>query len=722
MQSHGRFGSRVGLLALCALVLGARVASAQTIKTIIGWGNEDGLLATQVPLNGPWSVATDATGTIYVVEIGSVIPGGSAYVNPQIRKITPDGKITRIAGNLIRASTGDGGKATDASLNLPYQVASDGKGNVFYVDRGGNNVRRIDAQGMIASYAGSGTAGFAGDGGKATEAQLSAPRGVAVGPDGSVYVSDTGNNRVRKVAPDGTITTFAGTGNVAFDGDGGKATDASLASPRSLAVDAQGNLYIADYNNARIRRVTQDGVIKTVAGNGDKGATGDGGDATAAAIESPIGITVDATGNLYIAQGLANVIRKVTPDGKISTVAGTGTAGFNGDAGKATETQLNTPFSVAVDAGGNLLIADAANSRIRRVAPDGMMSTLAGGAGASGLPASQVTVILPRGGVTDRAGNMYVADIGHYRILKIDPSGIVTVVVGTGAPGGYKAEGLKGTDFNLGIPDQADGGYHSDGLAVDTAGNLYFPEIFTDRVYKLDTNGIVTTVAGNGQGGYSGDGGKATDAQLAKGSSTTGFWNITFDTKGNLYISDGDNHRVRRVDSNGIISTFAGNGSETYSGDGGKAADAGIPGPDGITVGPDGSIYITDTTDFRVRKVAPDGTISTIAGTGEKGYSGDGAKATDAQVSDTIENVAVDAAGNVYLADGANNVIRKVDTSGIITTFAGSGNEGFNGDDKSLKEINISEPRDLYIDANGNLTFAENSGLSNRIRIIILKP
>jgi sugar lactone lactonase YvrE len=701
------------------LVLGARAASAQKIQTIIGWGNEDGLLATQTTLNGPWSLATNAAGTIYVTEIGSVSPGGGYYTFPQIRKITSDGKITRVAGNLIEADGGDGGKATEAPLDRPYQVAADAQGNLYVVERISSKVRKIDAQGIISTFAGSGTAGFAGDGGKATEAQLSAPRGVAVGPDGSVYIADTGNNRVRRVAPDGTISAFAGTGNVAFDGDGGKASEASLSSPQRLAVDAQGNVYITDVNNGRIRRVTTDGIIKTVAGNGQPGATGDGGDATAAALEFPWAIALDAAGNLYIDQVLSNVIRRVTPDGKISTVAGTGTAGFNGEAGKASEIQLNSPLGIAVDASNNLLIADSANGRVRRLTPDGMITTIAGGAGASGLPASQVTVILPRGGVSDAAGNVYVADIGHYRILKVDPNGMVTVAVGTGAPGGYKGEGLKGTDFSLGTPDPANGGIHIDGMAIDTAGNLYFPELYLARVFKLDTNGIVTTVAGSGQVGFAGDGGKATEAQFG---ATGCLCNIAFDTQGNLYIADGDNHRVRRVDKDGIINTFAGNGSEAYSGDGGKAVDAGVPQPDGLGIGPDGSLYITDTADFRVRRVTPDGIITTVAGNGEKGYSGDGGKAIDASVSDEIENVAIDAAGNLYLADGANNVIRKVDPSGIITTFAGTGNEGFNGDDKALTETNVSEPRDLYITAKGNLIFTENNLKSTRVRIIIINP
>jgi sugar lactone lactonase YvrE len=720
MIRHGRTGRTLGFLAVCLLALGAREVSAQKVQTVAANpGNQDGLLATQATLNGPYDLAVAADGSILVIEAGAVFNGGGFFAFPQISRITSDGKIARFAGNGSLASAGDGGPARDAQFNLPWEIAAAPNGNVYVVERSGNRVRLIDPKGVISTVAGDGTAGTGGDGGPATAAQISAARGIAVGPDGSLYIADTGNNKVRRVAPDGNISTFAGTGNVAFDGDGGKATAASLASPRELAVDKDGNVYIVDYNNNRIRRVDKDGNISTFAGNGEKGSGGDGGDAKAAQLEAMSDISFDAQGNLLVTQALANKVRRITTDGKINLVAGNEKADFTPDGAKAVEASLNTPLSAVADAAGGVLISESPNNRIRRVTPDGTLTTVAGGPGANGLNASQVSVVLPRGGVRDAAGNIYIADVGHVRILKVDPAGVVTVIAGNGTHG-YLGDGKKATETGLGSPTGAQ--FHVDGLALDGQNHLYIPDIYAVRVLKVDLGtGIITTAAGNGTAGFAGDGGKATEAQLSDG-----FWNIVGAPDGSLFIADGNNHRVRKVDPNGIISTYAGNGAENFSGDGGKAIDAGIPGPDGLTLGPDGSLYITDTTDFRVRKVAPDGTISTVAGTGEKGYSGDGGKAIEAQVSDTIENVAVGANGNIYLADGANNVIRVVTPDGIINTLVGSGNEGFNGDDKSLKEVNLTEPRDLYIDAAGNLIIAEvgYSGAppGNRIRLVTLAP
>jgi sugar lactone lactonase YvrE len=687
----------------------AQFAWSQKIQTIAGGGNEDGLLAIQATVGAPVSLAVAPNGAIYLLEIGT-LTGEDVY--PILRQITPDGRILRVAGTGLRGDQGDGASALDARFNNPLQAATDPKGNLYVVDQAGNRVRRVDPRGVITTFAGTGMPGYSGDDGKATEAKLAAPRGVAADSEGNVYIADTANNRVRKVDPKGIISTLAGTGSAGWNGDGRDASAANLFFPRGLAVDRQGRVYIADFLNSRVRRVDQDGSITTVAGNGMRGVTGDGGAATDAAVGGVWDVAVDATGTLYIAQAFNSVIRRVSPGGQITTVAGYGTAGFNGDRGEAKNLQLNNPRGIAVDANGSLLIADTGNNRVRLVTADGMMTTIAGGPGISGVPVSMVSLIEPRGGVRDAAGNFYVADTGHCRLLKIDPNGLATVIAGTGAPGGYQAEGLKGTEANLGSPGN---GCYIGSLAIDARGNLSIPDTYQGRVHRLDANGILTTVAGNGTAGFSGDGGPAIKAQLSDT-----IFNVALDAQGSLYIADGDNHRVRRVDTNGIISTFAGSGAETYDGDGGKAADAGLPGPNGLAFGPDGSLYITDTTDFRLRRVLPDGTITTVAGTGDEGFSGDGGKATAAQVNGLTGGIAVDAAGNVYLADGADNVIRKINTGGIITSFAGSGQAEFNGDGGSLTQVNISSPRDLSIGSVGDLIFAE-YGHSNRIRMIF-KP
>jgi sugar lactone lactonase YvrE len=709
---HGRAGRRLGLLAISLLLtLGVRVASAQTVRTIIGQGNPDGLPATAIPINA-WHMVVGPNGDLFVLEVGSSLPGGGSYIFPRLLRITPDGMVARVAGTGNSGDPQQGAKAIEAPFNLPRGVAVDARGNIYVADQRGNRVSMIDASGVITTFAGTGTAGNSGDGGKAAEAQLSAPRGVAVDPtDGTVYIADTGNALIRRVAPDGIISTFAGTGAVDFNVAEGKATEVNLGSPRGILVDRQGNVYVAEFATHRVRKITRDGVLTTVAGNGDKGVAGDGGKATAAAIEAPLGLALDANGNLYISQQLANVVRKVDASGTITTVAGNGTAGYAGDGGKATEAELNTPNSLAVDASGQLLIGDVANNRIRRVNADGTITTVAGGAGANGLKAEQVSVVIPRGGVRDAQGNFYVADIGHNRVLKIDPNGIVTLLAGNGAPG-YRGSGIKAADAGFGTVTD---GVHIDGVAVDGQGNVFIPDTYGHRVHKVSPDGMLVTIAGTGEAGYSGDGGKATEAQVGD------IWNVVADAQGNLYVADGTNRRVRKIDPSGIVTTYAGNGSENFSGEGGPAVDAGIPGPDGVSLGPDGSLYIADTTDTRVRKVTPDGKIITVAGNGEKGYSGDGGKATDANLSEFIENVAVDSKGNLYMADGENNVIRVVTPDGIINTFAGTTSEGFNGDGKPLKETNISEARDLYVDAQGNIIFAENDN-SSRVRIILINP
>ncbi|MET9753403.1 RICIN domain-containing protein [Streptomyces syringium] len=299
----------------------------------------------------------DATGALYISEYG----------NNRIRKVTPDGKISTVAGTGTKGYSGDCGPAVSAQLNCPRGVAVDSAGSVYIADSDNHRVRKITADGKISTVAGTGTKGFGGDGGPATAAQLDGPYGVAVDSTGTLYVSDYNNHRVRKITTDGKISTVVGTGAAGADGDGGPAVSARLNYPRGVKVGRAGDLYIADTSNHRVRRIAADGKISTVAGTGAKGFGGDGGPATAAQLDDPFEVTVDGTGTLYISEFGNHRVRKVEADGKISTVAGTGTAGFNGDGGPATSAQLNKPIGLAVDRANALYIADHANSRVRKV-------------------------------------------------------------------------------------------------------------------------------------------------------------------------------------------------------------------------------------------------------------------------------------------------------------------------------------------------------------------
>ncbi|MFE4667234.1 RICIN domain-containing protein [Streptomyces sp. NPDC056716] len=335
--------------------------SAPPINTVAGNGTAgfsgDGGLATAAQLNRPYGIAVDRNGTVYF----------SDYINHRVRKIATDGRISTVAGNGTAGFRGDGGPAVAGQLNCPREVAVDGAGNLYIADSGNHRVRRVAADGVISTVVGSGTGGFGGDGGPATAAQLNLPLGVTAAGDGVLHIADYYNHRIRRVAADGVISTVAGNGTGGFAGDGGPATAARLNAPYGVAVDGAGNLYIADSNNHRVRRVAADGVMSTVAGNGTAGFAGDGGPATAAQLNLPLAVVADSTGALWITDHRNHRVRKVTADGKMSTAVGTGTAGFGGDGGPAASAQVNAVYGLAVDSVDTLYLADHVNNRVRKI-------------------------------------------------------------------------------------------------------------------------------------------------------------------------------------------------------------------------------------------------------------------------------------------------------------------------------------------------------------------
>ncbi|GAB1332772.1 NHL domain-containing protein [Streptomyces sennicomposti] len=331
--------------------------------------------------------------------------------------------IKLVAGTGAAGFAGDNESAVSAQLNRPYGIAVDSTGTLYFADHGNHRVRKVTTDGRVSTVAGTGAAGFRGDGGPAAAAQLNYPREVAVDKAGAVYIADTNNHRIRKITVDGTISTVAGTGAAGFRGDGGSATAAQLNLPLGVAVDSTGVLYISDYYNHRVRKVATDGVISTVAGTGAAGFRGDGGPAVSAQLNGLHGVVVDGAGDLYIADQGNHRVRKVTADGKISTVAGTGVAGFSGDDGPAVSAKLNSPVGVAVDSSGTLYICDYGNHRVRKVAADGVISTVAGtgtaGYGGEGGPAASAQLNGPRKVAVDCVDTLYVTDHLNNRIRKV---------------------------------------------------------------------------------------------------------------------------------------------------------------------------------------------------------------------------------------------------------------------------------------------------------------
>jgi uncharacterized protein (TIGR03437 family) len=581
--------------------------------------------------------------------------------------------------------------ATSAGLDPIYFVTADQAGNVFFVDQ--SSVLRLEATtGLLTLAAGIGTPGFSGDNGPATSAQLNSPCGVAVDSVGNLYIADFGNNRIRRVS-NGVITTVAGNGMQGFSGDNGPATNAELAGPEGVAVDSAGNLFIADSGNVRVRRVSN-GVITTIAGNGGCGSggcgfSGDNGPATSAHLSNAEGIAVDSGGNLYIADTYYQRIRKVS-NGVITTVAGNGARGLTGDNGPATSATFSNPEGIAVDFAGNLYVADSYNNRIRKVS-NGVIATVAGGGiccvsvGDDG-PATSAGLNYPFGVAVDSAGSLYVADTDDQRIRKVS-NGVITTVAGIG---GYGFGGDNGPATSAQL-------YWPLGVAVDSAGNVDIADTNNRRIRKV-SNGVITTVAGNGTPGFSGYNGPATGAQLKY---PVG---VAVDSAGNLYIADTYNNLVRKV-SNGVITTVAGIGTQGFSGDNGPATSAELDNPWGVAVDSAGNLYIADFNNSRIRKVS-NGVITTVAGIGEYySFSGDNGPATSAGLY-SPEGIAVDSAGDLYIADSGNNRVRKV-SNGVITTVAGNGTQGFGGDDGPATSAQLGGPAGVAVDFAGNLYIAD---------------
>jgi trimeric autotransporter adhesin len=416
-------------------------------------------------------MAIDSAGNVYVADT----------IGDRIWKVSAGGVFSIVAGNTLpyqyecpRDYPGIDG------FICPAGVAVDGAGNVYVADTGHSRIARISPQGDIANFVGDGTQGnYWGDGGKATDAGIYYPLGVIADNSGNLYVSDSSNSRLRKVAPDGTISTFAGTGVSGYSGDGGPATAAQLKAPAGLALDASGNLYIADWLDNRIRKVSTDGSISTVAGRGDAvPPLGDGGPATAAALASPFGVAVDASGNLYIADYGFFLIRKVSPAGIISTVAGS-------DWLQEGATDVGEPTGLAVDATGNVFIATL--NTILKLAPDGTVSIVAGngnsGSTGDGGPATSATLQAPFAVALDAAGNLYISGgslsgypFGSGYVRKIAPNGIITTIAGNGAAG-YSGDGGPATGASFSAATA--------GIAVDGSGTVYVTDVFNSVVRAL---------------------------------------------------------------------------------------------------------------------------------------------------------------------------------------------------------------------------------------------
>lgn len=717
-----RIATLYGLLAL-ALAGACLPAGAQTITTVAGQKPR----ALVAEINYPEGTAIDASGNLYIAD----------RYNSRIRKVASDGTISTVAGNGTAGYSGDGGPAASAELNAPEGVAVDTAGNLYIADTYNGCIRKVDTSGIITSVAGKcGTLGYNVDSGPAATVELYYPTAVAaVGNQGELYIADAYNNRIRhvflsEVGIGGVSLLYmntvagGGTDDAYYDYYSEGATDVIFNNPSGLAVNSSGTiLYIADRDNHVISKVltdgtNTDGTIYPMAGTGTAGYVDAAG--PYAKFYYPNDVAVDSAGNVYVADQLNYAIRKITSlniAGKptqynVSSVVGSiyRFDGFYGDGGPAASAELDNPTGVTFDSTGALYITDSQNQRIRRIDTSGIINTVVGngvagyygdGLSSAGFSGDGGTATLaylnsPYQTAVDAGGNIYIADRGNNRVRKIAVNGVISTIAGNGTAG---STGDGGAALNAELNDPI-------GVAVDGVGNVYIAEYHGNRIRKVKPDGIITTVAGNGTAGYTGDGGQATSAEIH---APIG---LAVDAYNYLYIVDNGNGCIRKVTGT-VISTVAGTGTYGYNGDNISAKSAQLNDPYGVALDAAGNIYIGDTNNNRIRKVATNGIITTVAGTGAGGYTGDGGAATSANIHAPLL-LTVDAAGAVYFSDSANDVIRRLNLNGTISTVAGNGIKGYTGDGGAAASAEFDIPVAVSLDKLGDLYVTDY--YTNRIR------
>ena len=679
------------------------------IDTYVGGGDGDGNLAINAIIDprGFIAVGSPSSPDFFIAD----------GRNDRVRRVDGQtGLIETVAGNGVHGYSGDGGDGRNASLALPLDVAVDDAGNVYIADMQNNRIRKVSPNGQISTFAGNGTLGYGGDGGAATSAALNNPYSVAVGPDDYIYIADYGNNRIRRVGPPGCagtackINTVVGTGAWGFSGDNGPAANAVLKNPADVSFDNNGNMLISDWGNHRIRRVAN-GNITTIAGGGISmpGSIGDGGPATSGVLIFPTQVASDSAGNIFISDSQQRRIRMVQ-NGIITTVAGNGAlANTTGDGGPATDATLFWTYGVAAINPGTFWLSQSEDvgksmhNRVRRVT-NGIIDSVIGGGLGDGGPAYDARV--EPGGIEARPGqgsiaDLYFADTGNNVIRYVSgATGDIITLAGTGTAGYGDGAALDAT-----FRSPSD-------VAVDSAGNVYVADTGNHAVRRI-SNGVVTTIAGTGRRGSGGDNGPATSAGLT---SPTG---VAVDSLNRLYIADNGNNRIRRV-ANGIITTIAGNGSSGYGGDGGPATSAILRTPWDMVIAGNGNIYIADTWNHRIRVVNSDGIISTYAGLGYSGFSGDGGPAA-AALFNAPTSIDIDNNGRLYVNDSQNLRMRMIDNSllHVVTTIAGNGNHGASGDGGPATAASFSAPTGLAVDPQGGDMFISSADDGN-VRIVSL--
>lgn len=681
--------SRVAAIGLGMACLAGRAQDTRIVSTFAG---TDWILAgagrpaVETPFGTIGDVTVSPRGEVAFVDTDSSM----------VFRLLPDGTVQAAAGNGLRGTAKEGLSAAGQPLFYARRTAYDPAGNLYVADT--HRVFRIAPEGTLVRVAGGGPSDQ--EGIPAENAQFLLISGLAIDRGGNIYISDQLQNRVRKVGPNGQITTLAGTGQAGFSGDGGPAARAQLSRPKGLAVSAAGEVYIADEGNSRIRKVAVSGAISTVAGGGTERR--DGLPATSFRMLSPAGVGFDASGTLHVAE--SERILKVAEEGTASTAAGGGpawTAWSSDSGGPAPAAYLRLPQAVAFGPRGEMYIADTRNNRLAKV-EGGVLSTVAGNGGfkvnADGVPAAGAWLTQPYALATSPAGEVYVADNsgGPARIQRIGRDGRLTLAAGNAFRWGLERDALA-----LSLPGDVNQ------MSVDRQGNLYVAA--GCAVWRV-AGGKSEPVAGTVVCGFAGDGGLAAQARLSQPSGVA-----VHPRTGEVYIADSGNHRIRRVDATGVITSVAGTGEGGFSGDGGPAAQARLRSPGFLLFDAAGNLLIADRENNRIRRIDSGGNVQTIGGNGQRGEAGDGGPALSAQLP-FLTSMALDGAGNLYLAGWLGRV-RMITPQGQMAAVTGLLTAGFSGDGGPLPRAQFADPRAVAVDDRGNLYIADLN--NDRVRVAI---
>ncbi len=688
------------------------------ISVIAGVGQRAGIPAREADAGWPMGVVRRPDGDLVVID----------YQWHRIWRIDRDGTLHAFAGDGIAGDSGDGGPAAGARFRHPHDLYQDRHGNLFLSDLGNFTIRRIDYEtGIITRVAGNGKIGRGGDGGPALDAELDCTCGVAVDPDGTVYLSSEWTNNIRRIdAQTGIVETvfghharhypseqgdsrpYSGRGLSlgGYHGDGGPAKDAGFNHPEHLAFDSTGNLYVCDNSNDRVRRIDmRSGMIDTVLGNGQRASNGDGGPAAEASTLMPDAICLDVHDNLYVGEKYGYRVRKVEREtGLVRTLAGTGEPGFGEEGLPGPITRCNSvEAGICADPDGTVFWGDC-SGRLRRCdGGTGIVTTILGGTSVHDGENARAGFLNGPGGLSvGPGGTIHIADVWNQRIRSIDPdTGIVRTIAGTGARA-YGGDGGPAVDAHLGNPHD---------VSVDRAGRVVIADTRHGHVRRIDRDGVIRNVAGAAFQWDKGDGGPALSACLMH------VLAVTHGPDDDIYIGDAGCGRIRRVDARtGIITTVAGIGLPGNAGDGGPATQARIGSPTAIRVDGSGHLYFADDRYHVIRRVDADtGEISTLTGTGEAGFAPDGTRAASAAIS-VPRGLDLDKEGRVYFSDSGNNRVRRISGNGLIETVAGSGDYGDTDQSVPALDTPLNEPHGLCFFGNDVLLVSDH--YNNRLKAV----